>query len=348
VRYAFPTESGDLEVKKTISAAVVAGGLLIALADVWVGAQGAANSEPTVRYDRESRYYRIRVVDYPKEGRRCLHFSKSRGIQSSMFLGDPARLDLQYSLSMTAALALPVATAAEAGGEPVRNSPGGGGRDVLLVGLGGAAIPKFIQKHFPDMRLDIVELDPDVVKVCQEWFDFKGTPNTRVIVMDGRMYLKRSPRQYDIIMLDAYAADRIPFHLTTQEFIELARSRLKAGGLVASNLWESTVNRFYLAELRTFQVSFPQTYLFKAGDSGNIIVFGSLDAKQVSKDDWAKRAEAVTAGKDFGFDLPALIRREYEHLTARNISEKPLTDDMAPVETLRHENPKYFDEGGPK
>jgi spermidine synthase len=297
----------------------------------WASAGGAADEQTVTRYDRESKYYRICVVDYPSEGRRCLHFSKSRGIQSSMILAAPDRLDLRYSQTMAAALAFHPAP-----------------QDVLLVGLGGASVPKFIQKNFPDVRLDIVEIDPDVVKVCQEWFDFKGTPNTRVIVMDGRMYLKRSPRQYDIIMLDAYAADRIPFHLTTQEFIELARSRLKPGGLVASNLWESAVNRFYLAELRTFQVSFPQTYLFKAGDSGNIIVFGSLDAKQVSKDDWAKRAEAVSAGKDFGFDLAALIRREYEHLTPRNISEKPLTDDMAPVETLRHENPKYFDEGGPK
>jgi spermidine synthase len=325
-------------VKQTVILAVVAAGLVIGLAVLWAGAEGAADSEPIIRYDRESRYYHIRVVDYPKEGRRCLHFSKSRGIQSSMFLSDPVRLDLRYSLSMTAAMTFRAAPPAETGG----------GRDVLLLGLGGAAIPKFIQKHFPDVRLDVVEIDPDVVKVCQEWFEFKGTPNTRVIVMDGRMYLKRSPKKYDIILLDAYAADRIPFHLTTQEFIELARSRLKPGGIVASNLWESAVNRFYLAELRTFQVSFPQTYLFKAGDSGNIIVFGLLDSKQVSKEDWAARAAVVTAGKDFGFDLPGLIRHEYEYLTPRSIAEKPLTDDMAPVETLRHESPKHFEEGGPK
>jgi len=32
-----------------------------------------------------------------------------------------------------------------------------------------------------------------------------------------------------------------------------------------------------------------------------------------------------------------------EQLTPRAISEKPLTDDMAPVDTLRHENPRTFD-----
>jgi spermidine synthase len=304
-----------------VAVGVVAGGIV-----AWVAAQSGAAEEAVVRYDRESRYYRIRVVDYPKEGRRCLHFSKSRGIQSSMILAEPDKLDLRYSRSMIAAFALHPAP-----------------KDVLLVGLGGASVPKFIQKQFPDVRLDIVEIDPDVVKVCQEYFEFKGTPNTRVIVMDGRMYFKRSAKTYDIILLDAYAADRIPFHMTTLEFIQLAKSRLKPGGLVATNLWEHAVNRFYFAELKTYQATFPLTYLFKSGDSGNVIVFATLDANLVLRADWIKRAEAVAQGKDFGFDLAKLVGSEYEQLTPRAISEKPLTDDMAPVDTLRHENPRTFD-----
>jgi spermidine synthase len=163
--------------------------------------------------------------------------------------------------------------------------------------------------------------------------------------MDGRMYLKRSPKPYDVIMLDAYAADRIPFHLTTLEFIRLVKSRLKPGGLAVSNLWEHAVNRFYHAELRTFQAAFPQCYLCESGDSGNIVVFGSLAPDQALKEDWARRAAAFSAGKDLGFDLAELVGREYEHLTPRKIAEKPLTDDMAPVDTLRREHPKHFEEG---
>ena len=299
------------------------------LVAVWMAVHAiAAEEQQVIRYDLESRYYKIRVVDYPAEGRRCLHFSKSRGIQSSMFIDDPVKLDLRYSKSMIAAFALHPAP-----------------KEVLLIGLGGAAIPKFVQKHFPDTKLDIVEIDPDVVKVCQDFFEFKGTPNTRVTVMDGRMYLKRlpKPKKYDLILLDAYAADRVPFHLCTLEFVQLVRSRLNDGGVVASNLWESSCNRFYLAELKTFQATFPRTYLNTSGDSGNIIVFGTLDKKEITKDEWARRAEALPNVKSFGFDLPAQIRSEYEHLTTRIIPEKALTDDMAPVDTLRHENPKYYD-----
>jgi len=290
---------------------------------------GASSEDLIVRYDRESRYYRIQVVDYPAKGRRCLYFSKSRGIQSSMILADPTRLDLKYSQTMTAALAL-------------HREP----REVLLIGLGGASIPKFLQKYFPELELDIVELDPDVVRVCQDYFEFRGNAKTRVFVMDGRMYLKRAEKQYDLILLDAYAADHMPFHLTTVEFIQLVKSHLKPGGVVASNLWEKAVNRFYLAELKTFQVTFPQVYLLSAGPSGNIIVFGTMADEPVTRKEWVLRAKALVRGRDIGFNLPDLIGRGYQHLTDRKIDEAVLTDDKAPVNTLRHEHPKHFEEEG--
>ncbi|MGB2755602.1 MAG: fused MFS/spermidine synthase [Phycisphaerae bacterium] len=290
---------------------------------------GASSEDLIVHYDRESRYYRIQVVDYPAKGRRCLHFSKSRGIQSSMILADPARLDLKYSQTMIAALAL-------------HREP----RDVLLVGLGGASIPKFLQKYFPELELDIVELDPDVVRVCQDYFEFRGNAKTRVFVMDGRMYLKRAEKQYDLILLDAYAADHMPFHLTTVEFIQLVKSHLKPGGVAASNLWEKAINRFYLAELKTFQATFPQVYLLPAAQTGNIIVFGTMAEEPVTRKDWVLRAEERVRGRDIGFNLADLIGREYRCLTDRKIDEAVLTDDKAPVNTLRHEHPKHFEEEG--
>jgi spermidine synthase len=314
--------------------------VLATLAAAWAAAEPP--DEPTiVRYDQESPYHRIRVVDYPEKGRRCMRFSKPGAIQASMILAEPDKLDLRHAQSMMAALALHPAPA-----------------DVLLVGLGGACIPKFIQKHFPDIRQTIVEIDPDVVKVCQDWFGFKGAAGTRVIVMDGRMYLKRSAQMYDVILLDAYAVDHIPFHLTTVEFLRLVKSRLKPGGVVAANLWEPglaaaghlgpAVSRFYWAELKTYQATFPQTYLCKARDSGKIIVFGTLGDRVVGRDEWVKRAQTIAGGKDFGFDLPALVWTEYEHLTPQEIREKPLTDDAAPVDTLRRENPKYFEDAAAK
>jgi spermidine synthase len=281
-------------------------------------------------HQRTSRYYTIQVVDYPDEGRRAMLFSRARGIESSMLLADPDALDMAYCRTMVAALALPAEC-----------------KDVLLIGLGGASLPKFIQKQFPDLRLDIVELDPDVVEVAERYFSFRGSPNTRVFVLDGRLFLKRTEKKYDAILLDAYAGDRVPFHMTTLEFVRLVKRHLAPGGVVATNLWDPARTRFLEAEKRTYQMSFPQTYLFDAADSGNIVIFGTPDAGTVAGSVWMHRAEKLAAGRDLGFDLSDLVRTEYERLTPLRIREAPLTDDMAPVDTLRREDPRHFEEGAP-
>jgi spermidine synthase len=290
--------------------------------------QAQAQPRGDLVHERTSRYYTIQVVDYPDEGRRVMLFSRARGIESSMLLEDPDALDMDYCRTMAAALALPAQC-----------------KDVLLIGLGGASLPKFIQKQFPDLQLDIVELDPDVVEVAQQYFDFKGSPNTRVLVLDGRLFLKRIEKKYDVILLDAYAGDRIPFHMTTLEFVRLVKSRLAPGGVVATNLWDPARTRFLEAEKKTYQMSFPQTYLFDAAGSGNIVIFGTPAAETVSGSEWIRRAQNLAAGRNLGFDLPGLVRTEYGRLTPLRIQEAPLTDDMAPVDTLRREDPRHFEEG---
>jgi spermidine synthase len=299
----------------------------------WQAGQGssAATVASNVRYDKESKYYRIIVEDYPQVGRRCLLFSRTRGIQSSMIIASPNDLDFRYTKSMMAAMAL-------------HPNP----KNILLVGLGGASIPKYIQAHWPEAKLDIVEIDPDVVKVCQQWFEFKPAANTRIITMDGRLFIKNSKDSYDVILLDAYAGDRVPFHMTTKEFVALVKARLTPDGVVATNIWEQSINRFFNAECKTYQESFSQTYAYRSAQTGNVIIFGTQEAKPISKADWIKQALAVTKDQKLGFSLGDVVSSEYLCITETRIDEKALTDDMAPVETLRRENPKYFEGEQPK
>ena len=87
---------------------------------------------------------------------------------------------------------------------------------MLLIGLGGAAIPKFLARHYPDIELHIVEIDPDVVQVARKYFSFQPTERMKVFVADGRLFLTQTQERYDVILLDAYSSDTIPFHLTTR------------------------------------------------------------------------------------------------------------------------------------
>ncbi len=94
---------------------------------------------------------------------------------------------------------------------------------MLIVGLGGGSIPKKVQKEFPAMEIDAVEIDPEVIQIAKNHFNVRESNNLRIHAQDGRLFLTRTPHQYDIIMLDAYFTDAMPFHLATKEFFELAQ-----------------------------------------------------------------------------------------------------------------------------
>ena len=158
---------------------------------------------------RDSRYHHLLVVQ--SNGIRYLRFDNS--FQSAMRVARPYDAYFPY----TNALALGVAYRTSA-------------RDILFVGLGAGSAPKRIHRDFPRVRMRVVEIDPAVVDVARKWFAFpRSIP---VVVRDGRQYLEHDHARHDVIVIDAYYADAIPFHLTTREFLETVRARLKPGGVV--------------------------------------------------------------------------------------------------------------------
>ncbi|MFQ5951222.1 MAG: spermidine synthase, partial [Candidatus Geothermarchaeales archaeon] len=108
-------------------------------------------------------------------------------------------------------------------------------RDVLFVGGGGFSGPKNFLDTYQDVRVDVVEIDPDVIAVANEFFDVREDPRLTVINGDARRYLTESERTYDLIVLDAYSKVYVPFHLMTVEFYRLLHSRLTPDGVVVSN-----------------------------------------------------------------------------------------------------------------
>lgn len=285
------------------------------------GGSLAAQQNVETLYDRDSRYYRIIVRDYLDLNRRILYFSRTRGAQSSMIIDQPNALALSYLRTLMA-------------GVSGHEDP----QDVLVVGLGGGAIPKFLTEHYPDINVDVVEIDPDVITVARDYFSFRPSSTMRVFAVDGRLYLREVPKQYDVIILDAYGSDRIPFHLTTIEFFELVRERLKPDGIVALNLWEALVNRFYNAILATMQETFPQLYLFETPDPQSKIAFATRSGQVISEETWLERTRDFVGNRRIGYDLVGLVDREYARITDVEFGEEPLTDDRAPVDLLRNQN----------
>ena len=278
----------------------------------------------TVREARDTQYHRLVVVD--GEGSRYLRFDSS--FQSGMYIGRPFRTRFAYTDYLELGLAY---------------NPNA--KRILVIGLGGASAPKRVWRDFGDARVTVVELDPAVVETAYRWFALPRDPRIDVEVDDGRRYLQRHDDRYDVIMLDAFYADGVPFHLTTLEFAELLHDRLTPGGVVAVNvigaltgsgsritraLWKTYASVFPTVRFHpVYEGSFDRT----PTDVRNIILVATERAAPSREQLAATWADVRNARAPGAPALAAAIRDRWERPVP--IDDVPLlTDGYAPTDAL--------------
>ena len=175
----------------------------------------AADMNPqTEIYAHTSAYHDINVTDHGFI--RVLSFSRNR--QSSMYLDAPFDTDFEYPSYLHLTLAVKPDAAR-----------------TLVIGLGGATVVKRMWRDYPEMRIDAVELDPEVVEVARRYFALPDDERIRIFVDDGRHFVESNAEPYDIVIIDAFDDDVVPPALTAPEFMRTLRDRLTAGGVVAYN-----------------------------------------------------------------------------------------------------------------
>jgi spermidine synthase len=283
-----------------------------------------ARQEPgfTVREARDTRYHRLFVLD--GEDTRYLRFDNT--FQSAMELARPDATVFDY----TDYLHLGLAYAPSA-------------RRVLFIGLGGGTAPRSFWRDYPGLRLQVAELDPEVVRVAYRWFRLPRDPRLAVTVEDGRRFLRTHDQRWDLIVIDAYFADTIPFHLATSQFVDLVRTRLTPGGVVVSNVIGAVTgpaSRLLRSMTKTYRSVFPTVELhpvFREGDHTggtirNVILVateGASPAEDVLSATWARRRAAAPGAPD----LERAIRDRWER--AVPLDDVPLlTDGYAPTDAL--------------
>ena len=271
-------------------------------------------------YRKDSAYHRIAVMD--DFDSRYLRFSSS--FQSGMYLKRPFATRFRYADYFNLGLAY---------------NPRA--RDILMIGLGGGSIPKQMWRDFPNLQLKVVELDPEVVKVAYRYFHLPRHPRIDVEVADGRQFLVRNADRYDVIAIDAYFSDSVPFHLTTREFYELVRERLNPGGVVVVNIIGAIgggPSQLFRAFYRTHRAVFPTVAVHPVYEGGarnptevrNIIVV-STDRPQPEEGFLISRWRALRTPSAPNLDDE--IRTRWN--TPIPIDDVPtLTDDYAPTDAL--------------
>jgi spermidine synthase len=293
---------------------------------LWVSAwnTGEREAKSGMLYEKDSFYHNIRVGE---EGRtRHMYFDNT--YQSAMLLDDPWKIEFTCIRYMALALALQP--------EPKR---------AVNIGLGGGSFSKRLARDYGEVQMDGVDIDPEVVNVARRFFEVPEEPRLRLHAIDGRRFIREVSEPYDLVFLDAYNADTIPFHLTTREFYREIDSRLAPGGVVVSNIigvLEGEGSEYFRSMYKTIADTFPVVYVFPVlaysgddyGDELNIIVVAARQGQRLSKAEFVARTALLEGRLAPPSEIAQFAAALYE--SPIDVSDVPLlTDDFAPVDILR-------------
>lgn len=195
-----------------------------------------------------------------ERGMRVLHLG-SQAIQSAMRVSRPWDLELAYTRAMMGFVMFKPAPA-----------------EVLLIGLGGGSLAKFIRKQRSQTRITAVEIDPRVIAIARTHFELPGNDATLdVIEGDGALYVRQHPASADVILLDGFDAGNQVEALATQTFYAACRRVLRPGGVLVVNLWgrDSDFAEYFARLTRAFD---GEVGWLSVQNKTNVIAFAFAEA----------------------------------------------------------------------
>lgn len=150
---------------------------------------------------------------------RALHFSIHE-VQSFMRSDAPDALALAYTRLMMGFLLWQP--------QPAR---------IGLIGLGGGSLVKFCHRHLGASHLEVVEINPHVLALRDEFEIPPDDARLAILQADGARWVRERPEAFDVLMVDGYDYDGLPSALATQRFYDDCAAALRPQGLLVLNLF---------------------------------------------------------------------------------------------------------------
>ncbi len=224
-----------------------------------------------------------------KFGVRTLHIG-SDTVQSAMRIARPNDLEVSYTRSMMAFLLFAP--------DP---------REVVMIGLGGGSLAKFIYHRLPRAHITAVEVNPRVVDIARQYF-FVPDNDARldVIVTDGADYVQRERLDADVIVIDGYDAESQVEALSTPAFYCDCARALGDAGMLVVNLWGGDRN-FQTCVNRLAKAFDGLVACLPAGRPGNIAAFAFK--RSPGRPAWAQlRARATELEAQYGLEFTRFVQ----------------------------------------
>ena len=222
-----------------------------------------------------------------QSGVRMLHLGSS-SVQSAMRLTAPNDLELAYTRCMMAFLPFYPQL-----------------RNILMIGLGGGSLAKFVYNRLPQVNTTVIEISPQVVAAARDYFLLPlDNARLQVITAEGSTFVASHPACADVLMVDGFEDGSQALSLCSQEFYDDACAALNPKGILVINLLSS--ERVTKDCLKRIENSFDCSVArMTAKPHGNLIVFAFKH--RFGRSGWE---EAVSCAKKLETEL-ALSFPEY-------------------------------------
>jgi spermidine synthase len=185
---------------------------------------------------------------------RCLYFPRGT-LQSVMSLDEPDALVAAYTRKMMAFLLFQPA--------PKR---------IVMVGLGGGSLAKFCYRNLREAQIIVVEVDPRVIALRDEFCMPAEDERFRIVCDDGARYVSRRMDPIDVLLVDAFDPIGVAPTLADSDFYVQAAQRLSPRGVMVMNF--SGVPDRYVTHIERIRAAFGgSTLLVPVIADDNLLLF---------------------------------------------------------------------------
>jgi spermidine synthase len=175
--------------------------------------------------------------------------------------------------------------------------PPGASVNVLHVGGGACAMPRYVEATRPRSSQFVYELDAGVVALAREHLGLRASPRLRVKVGDAAALILRCPDRFaDLVIGDAFDGPDVPAQLSDAAFVAQVRRVLRPAGVYALNVIDVPPLDAVRAQDAVIRAAFEHVAwvappgVLRGRAPGNVVIFASAVALPV-----AELARAATA-----------------------------------------------------
>ena len=187
------------------------------------------------------------------------------GKQSGIIVGSPTELAFWYTREIASLIDV----------QPAKQR-------IAVLGGGAYTLPAYLAQKYPESQIDAVEIDPKLLSIAQEYFEYSPAKNVGHIAMDARTFINGVKKPYDIVVVDVFGDDSIPESLMTAEYGRALKRAVTPGGVVIINAiagTKGTCLELFQAVSRPYLDNFATGYYLPrindGGRSNIAAVFGS-------------------------------------------------------------------------